>query len=415
MANRVLLDLDVLKDSRDFRLLFSGQLVSLFGSQLTAVAVAFQVYALTRSSLQVGAVSFAQLFPHILGTLLGGALGDRVDRRRILMVASAISALTSAVLAFNAASAYSSIVVIYVVTAAAAGLAGTVSTASTSLIPSLVRAERLTPAIALMQVIDQLCMVAGPTVAGLMIASTGLGSTYVADALTFLGCALMVSRIPAVPSPPGAEQPLLESIIDGLRYLRGRQVLQGVYLVDLNATVFGLPRALFPALARSVFGGGAATLGFLYTAPAAGALAGAVSSGWLRRIRRQAVAVILAVCAWGAVIAVFGFTHVLWPALLLLAIAGWADVTSAVLRGTILQTSVSDAFRSRISGIQMAVVEGGPRLGDLESGAVAAAVSTRFSVVSGGIVCIAGAIALSLMLPGFRRYCRPYQTEAEEK
>jgi hypothetical protein len=194
--------------------------------------------------------------------------------------------------------------------------------------------------------------------------------------------------------------------VAGFRYLRGRQVLQGVYLIDLNAMVFGMPRALFPALAASAFRGGASTLGFLYAAPAAGALAGALTTGWLERIRRQARAVVAAVCVWGAAIVAFGVVHLLGAALALLAVAGWADVISAVLRSAILQTSVPEAFRSRISSVQIAVVEGGPRLGDLESGAVASLVSTEFAIISGGLACVAGAILLASRLSGFRHYDR---------
>jgi hypothetical protein len=194
-----------------------------------------------------------------------------------------------------------------------------------------------------------------------------------------------------------------------MRYILGRQVLLGIFLIDLNATVLGLPTVLFPALARSVFHGGPSVLGYMYAAPAAGALVGALTSGWLKGIRRQAWAVTAAVIAWGGVITAFGFVHVLGAALCLLALAGWADVISAVLRGTILQTSVADPFRGRVTSVQMAVVEGGPRLGGLESGAVAAAMSAQFSVVFGGLACIAGAIVLTVILPGFRRYRGRYQ------
>jgi predicted MFS family arabinose efflux permease len=170
--------------------------------------------------------------------------------------------------------------------------------------------------------------------------------------------------------------------------------------------VFGMPRALFPALAVHVFGGGASTLGYLYAAPGVGALLGATATGWVARLRRQGLAVILAVIVWGTAVTVFGFVHVLWVALALLAVAGWADVVSAVLRNTILQSTIPDEFRSRLSAIQMAVVTGGPRLGDIESGAVAALVDVQFSIVSGGLACIVGAFVLSSLLPGFRRYRR---------
>ena len=195
-----------------------------------------------------------------------------------------------------------------------------------------------------------------------------------------------------------------QSTKEGLRYLRSRQALQGVYLIDINAMVFGMPRALFPAMAGAVFGGGTVALGFLYAAPGVGALIGAVTTGWVANLRRQGWAVIVAVSVWGAAIALFGLVDTLWVGLVLLAVAGWADVISAVLRNTILQSSVPERFRSRMSSIQMAVVQGGPALGDMESGAVATLTSVEFSVVSGGLACIVGAAVIGALMPGFRHH-----------
>jgi MFS family permease len=191
--------------------------------------------------------------------------------------------------------------------------------------------------------------------------------------------------------------------MEGLRYVRGKQAIEGAYLIDINAMVFGMPRALFPALAVTRFGGGAATLGFLYAAPGAGALVGALTTGWVSRIQRQGLAVIVAVIGWGAAITCFGLVSWLPLALVLLAAAGCADVISAVFRSTIIQLAVPDALRGRLAGLQIAVVAGGPRVGDLEAGAVATAFGNTVSVVSGGLACIAGALLLARALPGFRR------------
>jgi predicted MFS family arabinose efflux permease len=409
MASRVLLDIGPLRESRNFRLLFAGQMVSMVGNQFTAVAIAFQVYSLTGSSLQVGAVSLAQLGPFVLGALIGGALGDTMDRRRVLVAASALLSLTSGALAVNATSAHASVLAIYLVSAVAAGFGGVVSTACSAALPSLVNMGQLTAANASMQVVDQVGMVVGPAVSGLLIGTLGLRWVYGVDAVTFLLSTVAMLMMSALPPAEGAGRPGLAPMAAGMRYILGRQVLLGIFLIDLNATVLGLPTVLFPALARSVFHGGPSVLGYMYAAPAAGALVGALTSGWLKGIRRQAWAVTAAVIAWGGVITAFGFVHVLGAALCLLALAGWADVISAVLRGTILQTSVADPFRGRVTSVQMAVVEGGPRLGGLESGAVAAAMSAQFSVVFGGLACIAGAIVLTVILPGFRRYRGRYQ------
>jgi MFS family permease len=413
VANRILIDLGPLRERRGFRLLFAGQLVGVFGTEFTAVAIPFQVYGLTQSSLQVGLVSLAQLIPLIAGALIGGAVGDAVDRRRILLV-TVLHPLTTTGGAFNAAPPRPSLVMLYLVSAAAAGLGGVLSTASYAAVPALVGRGQLVAAYASVQVVDQVGLVAGPALAGLLIAAVHLAWVYALAAGVYLLTTVTVLPIPAIPPVRGADRPGLGSIVAGFRYLRGRQVLRGVYLIDLNAMVFGMPRALFPALAASVFRGGASTLGFLYAAPAAGALVGALTTGWLERIRRQAWAVIAAVCVWGAAIVAFGVVHLLWAALALLAVAGWADVISAVLRSAILQTSVPEAFRSRISSVQIAVVEGGPRLGDLESGAVASLVSTEFAIISGGLACIVGAILLASRLPEFRHYdrCAPAPTGA---
>ena len=405
VARQFLIDLAPLRASRDFRQLFAGQTVSMIGSQLTVVAIAFQVYSLTGSSLQVGAVSLAQLLPFVAGTLAGGALGDAVDRRGVLVVTSSLLALASGGLALNAlAGPHASVLAIYLVTAAAAGLSGVVATAATAAVPCLLATDAADPRLR-HHASDRPGRHGGGTgLSGLLIAALGLPWLFGIDALTFLWTASFMWRMTKDdPRQPGLADPA-RSVLEGFGYLRGRQELQGAYLVDLCATVFGLPRALFPALAQTVFHGGPAVLGILYAAPAAGALVGSLTSGWLSRVRRQGRAVLLAVAGWGAIIVAFGFTRVLWVALILLAAAGWADVISAVLRSTIVQTAVTEPFRSRISGVQMAVVEGGPRLGDLESGAVATAVSTQFSIVSGGVICAIGALAVAMLLPGFRRY-----------
>jgi predicted MFS family arabinose efflux permease len=382
-----------------------AQTVSIWGSQLAVVAVAFQIYSLTGSSLQVGTVSLAQLVPFVTGTLTGGALSDAIDRRHILAFASALLAICSAGLAFNALSGpHASVLVVYLVTSLAAWLAGIVSTGVFAAVPSLVGADALAGAYATMQVVDQIGMVAGPAAAGVLISAIGLPWLYGIDSLSYLWAAAFVWRMSTMAPSSRTSVPGLKSVFEGLRYLRGRQELKGAYLADLCATLFGLPRAVFPALTRTVFHGGSATLGILYAAPAAGALAGSLVSGWVRGIRRPGMAVLLAVAVWGIAIAAFGFATALWLALVLLVVAGWADVVSAVLRSIIVQTAVHERYRNRVSALQTAVVEGGPRLGDLESGAVASAVSPQFSVVFGGLLCVAGSLILAVLLPGFRRY-----------
>ena len=403
MPGKILVDITPLRESRDFRLLFIGQLISMLGTQLTVVAIPYQVYRLTHSSLQVGAISLAQLLPFIAGALLAGPIGDSHDRRRIMLWTAAAMSLTSATLAVNASVGHPSLLALYLVSSLAAALMGVSNTARMASVPGLVERRHISAAAAMMQVTFQVGSIVGPALSGLLL-GLGLPLVYGIDAGTFV--VAIVATFMMIPIPP-AEGPALnpwESAKEGVRFLRSRQALQGVYIIDINAMVFGMPRALFPAMAGSVFGGGTITLGFLYAAPGIGALIGAVTTGWVAHLKRQGWAVILAVGAWGAAIAVFGLVHTLWVALVMLAVAGWADVISAVLRNTILQTSIPDRFRSRMSSIQMAVVQGGPRLGDMESGGVATGTSIEFSVVSGGLACIVGAVAIGLLMPHFRNH-----------
>ena len=404
MPGRILVDTTPLRESRDFRLLFVGQLISVIGTQLTVVAIPYQVYSLTHSTLQVGAISLAQLFPFLAGALSAGPIGDSVDKRRIMVWTAAGMTLTSSALAVNAALDHPSLAVLYVVSALAAGLFGFASTARSAAVPGMVERRHLAAAAAMTQIVFQVGVIVGPALSGLLL-GIGLPLVYGLDAASFVVAAVTSAMLRPIPPAHGAGglSPW-QSTKEGLHYLRSRQALQGVYLIDINAMVFGMPRALFPAMAGAVFGGGTITLGFLYAAPGVGALIGAVTTGWVANLRRQGWAVILAVSAWGAAIALFGFTDTLWIALVLLAVAGWADVISAVLRNTMLQTSIPERFRSRMSSIQMAVVQGGPRLGDLESGAVATVTSLEFAVVSGGLACIVGAAVIGALLPAFRRH-----------
>ncbi|HEY3841738.1 MAG TPA: MFS transporter [Acidimicrobiales bacterium] len=403
MPGKILVDTAPLRDSRDFRLLFIGQLISMLGSQLTVVAIPYQVYRLTHSTLQVGAISLAQLLPFIAGALLAGPMGDSHDKRRIMLSTAAAMGVTSTILAVNASVHHPSLIALYLVSSVAAAFAGMSNTARLAAVPGLVQRREIAAAAAMMQVTFQVGTVVGPAVSGLLL-GIGLPLVYGIDAGTFAVALLATLMIRPIPPAEGTKLSLWRSTREGLTYLRTRQALQGVYIIDINAMVFGMPRALFPAMAGSVFGGGTLTLGFLYAAPGVGALIGAVTTGWVTHLKRQGRAVIIAVIAWGAAIAVFGLVDTLWVALLMLAIAGWADVISAVLRNTILQSTIPERFRSRMSSIQMAVVQGGPRLGDMESGGVAAATSLEFSVVSGGLACIVGAVVIGALLPEFRHH-----------
>jgi MFS family permease len=420
---RLFADIAPLRDSADFRRLYVGQLVSFVGSQLAIVAVPYQVFLLTRSSFQVGLVSLAQLGPLLVGSLVGGAVADRMDRRRLILAMQVAQAVTSAALALNAVHGLGVLWPIYVSTAVAAALSGVDRPARSASVPNVVDRRQLAAAYALWQILLQVGAVAGPALAGVLLARFSLALLYWLDALSFGAAFLTVARMAPLPPggpPPVAGAPMLggapapespaprepgrrrDSVFEGVRYAWRRQELIGVFVIDLDAMIFGLPRAVFPALAENVFRGGPATYGLLSAAPGAGALVGALTTGWVASIRRQGTAVIAAVALWGVAMTGFGLVRWLWLALLLLAVGGAADVISAVFRNTILQTIVPDSLRGRLSALQIAVVSGGPRLGDAEAGAAAAVGGARFAVVSGGLACLAGVAAVAAWLPGFR-------------
>jgi predicted MFS family arabinose efflux permease len=398
----LLIDLGPLSRSRDFRRLVLGEGVAILGSQVTTVAVPWQVYRLTHSSFDVGLVSLAQLVPLIVGSVLGGSVADAVDRRRLLLAVESLMALASAGLALNA-DLGASLWPLFVLPAVAATLSGCDGSTRNALVPNMVGRADVSAANAIFQALFQVGTVVGPAVAGLLLAGAGVRFVYWVDVATFAVALAAVFRISPQPPLERGDRPGLRSIVEGFRFLRGRQQIQGAYVIDLDAMVFGMPRALFPALATRVFGGGAATVGFLYAAPGAGALLGALTTGWVSRVHRQGRAVIVAVVVWGLAITCFGLVHWLPAALVLLAVAGWADVISAVFRNTIIQLAVTDALRGRLGGFQTAVVSGGPRLGDFEAGTVAAGFGDTASVVSGGLACVVGAVVLAAALPGFRR------------
>ena len=403
---RLLVDVSPLRASRDFRLLFSGQLVSMMGNQITIVAVAIQVWDLTHSTFQVGAISLVSLPFLVGGSLYGGTVGDVVDKRRLLAwSALGLSALTGAI-AVNAALAHPSLVALYALTALAAGLTGFSNPSRNAAVPRLVAGDQLIAAYSLNQTTIQLATVVGPALGG-VLAAISLPAAYLTDTVSFF--AIFAATLAMSPLPPltHARRPGLAAIREGFAYLKGRQVLQGVYLIDLNAMILGMPSALFPALAAQRFHAGSVAVGLLFAAPGVGGFLGAFTTGWVGAVRRRGRAVVVAVIVWGLAIAAFGMSGVLWVALALLAVAGWADVISAVLRNTILQQSIGEEFRTRLSSIQMAVVTGGPRLGNFEAGAVAALTSPAISAVSGGLGCAIGAVLLAWRLPKFTAEVAP--------
>jgi len=404
----VLLDVTPLRLDRDYRYLWGGQVVSGMGNQMTRIALPYQVYVLTGSTLAVGLLTAVQLLPILAFSLGGGAIADAVDRRRLLLITGSGLALCSLALAWLALSGSRSLLAILAVAFVAASLAAIDQPARSSAIPRLVPAARLPAAIALNQLNLQTASIVGPAVGGIVIATVGLPAAYALDVVSFsaaIGTLLAISPLPPLDR---AVRPSLSAILEGLRFARRRPLILSTFAIDLNAMIFGMPTSLFPALAVSVFGVGAVGVGLLAAAPAVGAFLGAFLSGWVTMVRRRARAVIVAVLAWGAAIVGFGLATFAFPlALLLLAVAGTADVLSAVFRSTIVQLETPDELRGRVTAIHILVVTSGPRLGDIEAAAVAALIGVQASVVTGGLLCLLGVFVVHRLFPQLDAHVAP--------
>lgn len=405
----VAVDLSPLRDLRDFRLLFIGQGVSFAGSMITYVAVPFQAYALSRSSLVVGLVSLTELVPILLVSFVGGALADAVDRRRMVRLTEAAQCAVTALLLVNAALPHPQLSVLFVGVAAAAATDSLQRPSLDALVPRIVPADRLTAAAALEGLRGNLGHVLGPPVAGVLIATVGLPATFGVDVATFAVSLTALSLMTAVPPPAEAVGVSMRGIRAGVRYAARRKDLLGSYLIDMNAMFFGMPMALFPQIATRF--GGPAVLGLLYTGPAVGSLLASITSGWTRVVRHHGRAIAAAAAAWGVAIIGFGFAPTLWLALLTLVAAGAADMISGIFRTTMWNQTIPDAMRGRLAGIEMISYTSGPALGNFESGVVGALAGVRASVVSGGVLCVAGTAALCVLLPRFWGYRRDRSEE----
>ena len=399
------MDVSPLRSSHDFRLLTLGSLVTNLGTQATLVALPYQVFVQTRSPLLTGLLGAVELGPLVAMSLYGGALADRVDRRRLLLADQLALVAVSAALAAGALAGHPPLALLYVLAALLAGFGAIQNVARSAIVPNVVDREQLRPALALTFGLYQLTMVLGPSVGGALIAAFGIGAPYLVDAASCFG---MVAAVVALaPQPPHALEKhasIAASIRDGLRFVRSERALLGSFGIDLAAMTFGMPRTLFPVLSLTVYHTGAAGTGALFASVSAGATVAALTTGWLHRVRRLGLVVIWAVLAWGAAIAGAGLVETLPAAMALLALAGAADSISAVCRSTINQSVTPDGMRGRMSAAFSLVVTSGPRLGDIESGAVASLATPRFSVVSGGIGCMVSALLVVRGFPALARY-----------
>ena len=407
-------DITPLRTVRAYRLLWSGNLVSTVGRQITVVALPYQVFLMTRSSLAVGAIGLVQLVPLVVLSLAGGAISDMVDRRRLLLLTNTCLAGCSTVLTVGAFLHWHTVAYLYATAAAIAAFSAVDQPARSATIPNLVPVEHLASALALNFAAFQTSLLAGPALGGVIIAGIGIGPAYLVDVLTFAAAIAAVAAIPPQPPRGAQREPVLQSIRHGLDYVVRQRVLLGSFAADIVAMVFGMRRALFPVLATSVYNAGAVGLGLLSSAPAIGAVAAALSSGWVGRTRAQGRVVVTVVAVWGISVVWLGLAGSLWMAMLALAVGGAADAFSAVARSTIMQTITPDNMRGRISAVYAMVVVGGPSIGDIEAGGIATAFSPEISIVSGGILCLLGLGGVMLSMPALVRYRARYFTEVRE-
>ncbi len=399
---QIVIDVAPLRESRDFRWLFAGRFVSNAGNAVAVTAANWQVYGLTHSSLAVGLLTLADSAGMLVGLLAGGMLADRHDRRKLLIAVRLPQALLSLLMLVNSVLPHPGLWPIYALTLGIGLLSGLGSPAATAVVPALVGSRQLAAAVALNSVGGQLGNLVGPAFGGILIAGPGLAVCYGIDAAAFAVFALSMLLVRPLPPTVRAERPGLRSLAAGFRFVRRSGVVGGMLLIDTNAMIFGMPTALFPALAAEHFHGGSATFGLLTAAPGLGAIIGGAISGWTGHLRRPGMVVIGAGIVWGGAIVGFGLVRSLPLALAFLALAGMGDLISEVLRNALLQRYTPDPLRGRVSSLYLAQVNTAPALGNVEAGAVAQAFSPVISVVSGGLACVIGALLLGAVIPAVR-------------
>ncbi|HEY6593727.1 MAG TPA: MFS transporter [Asanoa sp.] len=393
-----------------FRRLWLGNGVSMFGYQFTAVAVPVEMFALTRDSLWVGLLGVAALVPLLGFGLWGGALADALDRRRLLIGSSMLMWLSTLGFLGHTLLRIDSPVALLLLTAVQASAFAISSPTRSAITPRIVPQEWVPAANTLNFTTAQGALVLGPLTVGLVLAvfslRVALPIAYAIDALLFTVSLWATLKLPALPPTGEAARAGLRSIVEGFRYLAGAPVLLLSFAIDIIAMTVAMPRALFPEVADERFPGGAA-VGWLFAAIAIGSVLGGLTSGWISRVRRQGLALVGAVVAWGVLVALAGLAHRLWLIVVLLALAGAADLVSAVFRQSILLVYAPDRMRGRLQGVMTVVVAGGPRLGDLRAGAMAAAVGVGLSWVGGGFGAAVLAVLLALTFPALVRYRSP--------
>lgn len=414
---RLFADLTPLR-TRDFRRLWLAGIPTVIGGNLTIFAVPVQLYALTQNSAYVGLSGIFALVPLVVFGLWGGALADHMDRRVLLIITSCGLAVASVFLWLQAALALNNVWVVLCLLSVQQAFYAINSPTRSAAIPRMVPPEQLPAANSLNTTVYQFGAIVGPLMAGVMLGWVDLSTLYLIDAITCIAPIWATIRIAAIPPTKGdvSSGVGFRAVLDGFRYLAGNTVVLMSFVVDLIAMILGMPRALFPQMAHESFGGpveGGTTMALLAAAIAVGAVAGGVFSGWLPRIQRQGLTVIVAILVWGVAMIGFGVASglaggtaglMLWIALVFLAVGGAADMVSSAFRNTILQEAASDEVRGRLQGVFTVVVAGGPRLADAVHGAAAAAVGTTIAAAGGGGLVVVGVLIAAVLAPAFVRY-----------
>jgi MFS family permease len=397
----MLLDLSPLRESRDYRLLFFGQLVSFFGSMMTFIVVPWQMYQLTESSAMVGYIALAEFVPMFTLAFVGGALADYVDKRMMLRLTEIGQTFLTAVLLINALLPQPQTWVLFVCVALHAGLAALQRPAFESFIQKVIPTDMMSAVMALNSIRFHIGMIVGPAVAGIIATQLSPAVAYSIDLITFAASLIAVFMLRFVPPPENAERPSFAGVKRGVRYAFSRQELLGTYFVDIAAMFFAFPQALYPALAVMY---GERYVGFFPAAIAIGALTASLTSGWTRNIHRHGVMVTVAALLWGVAIMFFGLVDSIVPALLFLGAAGFFDMISGIFRGSIWNQTIPNYLRGRLASIEMISYLTGPMLGSAKMGIVAEKWGVKFALVSGGIMCVFAVAGTAMLLPKFFRY-----------
>jgi MFS family permease len=399
-----------------FRRLWTANIVTVVGAQLTVVAVPAQIYAMTGSSAYVGLTGVFGLVPLVVFGLWGGALADVIDRRTLLICTTIGMITTSGLFAAQAWSGAGNVWLLLGLFSVQQAFFAVNQPTRSAVLPRLLPLNLLPAANSLSMTVMQAGAIGGPLIAGALIPVFGFPWLYLIDTLTLVPTLGAVLSLPPLPIEGATGSLGIGAVVDGLRYLRGQPVLLMSFLVDIIAMVFGMPRALFPEIAHIDFGGpseGGLTFALLFAGIPIGAVLGGIFSGWVSRIERQGVAVLASVIVWGLAMLGFGAAVSLadtwrWPmlvlAVLMLVIGGAADMTSAAFRTSMLQSAASDAVRGRLQGVFTVVVVGGPRIADVAHGAVAVSIGAAATAAGGGLLVVIGTVLAAVAFPAFVRY-----------